>query len=248
MSALKKGFKIIDVVAAAGNSGLPFSRIVDQTEIPKATAHRLLNELVEMSALTLDPTTRCFRGSLLLARIGASVMADYDLRTVARPFLQALHDEVGHVATLGVRNNDSGVYIDKIESKDFGIRLHSEVGKTFPLHCTAMGKVLLSHAEPLVVRRLLSRKLEAYTANTITSAKQLRAELRQVNVNGYAIDDEEITRGLTCVAAPVFGADGNIAGAMSCTVPSYVASESGLEGKIDAVCRLAGKVSAGETL
>lgn len=52
-------------------------------------------------------------------------MPDYDLRTVARPFLHALHDEVGHVATLGVRNNDSGIYIDKIESKDFGIRLHS---------------------------------------------------------------------------------------------------------------------------
>jgi DNA-binding IclR family transcriptional regulator len=75
--------------------------------------------------LTLDPTTRCYRGGLSLARIGASVMPDYDLRTVARPFLHALHDEVGHVATLGVRNNDSGIYIDKIESKDFGIRLHS---------------------------------------------------------------------------------------------------------------------------
>ncbi len=248
MSALRTGFRIIDVVAAAGNGGLSFSRIVDQTKIPKATAHRLLNELVEMSALTLDPTTRCYRGGLLLARIGASVMADYDLRTVARPFLRALHEEVGHVATLGVRDHDSGVYVDKIESKDFGIRLHSEIGKSFPLHCTAMGKVLLSHADPSDVRRLLNRKLEAHTANTITNPKRLREELKQVNIQGYAIDDEEITRGLVCVAAPIFGVDGRIAGAISCTCPSHVGDERGIKTRIEAVCRLAGKASAGENL
>ena len=86
MSAFRKGFRIIEAVTAAGNAGLPFSRIVDQTGIAKATAHRLLNELVDLSALTLDPVTRCYRGGLVLARIGASVMADYDLRTAARPF------------------------------------------------------------------------------------------------------------------------------------------------------------------
>lgn len=245
MSALEKGFSIIDVVAAAGSTGLPFSRIVDHTEIPKATAHRLLNELVEMSALTLDPTTRRYRGGLLLARIGASVMADYDLRAVARPYLQALHDEVGHVATLGIRDHDSGVYVDKIESRDFGIRLHSEVGKTFPLHCTAMGKVLLSHADPSDIRRLLNRKLEAHTPKTITNPKKLRAELKQVYTQGYAIDDEEITRGLVCVAAPIFSVDGKVAGAISCTCPSHVADEGGIKTRIEAVRRFAEKASTG---
>jgi len=248
MSAISKGFKIIDAVTTAGKDGLTFSRIVEKTGVPKASAHRLLNELVELSALTLDPTTRCFRGGLLLARFGASVMADYDLRTVARPFLQALHDEFGHVATLGIRNQDSGVYIDKIEAKDFGFRLHSEVGKTFPLHCTAMGKVLLSHAEPSIVRRVTSRKLEAHTANTITDGKELREMLKQVKDRGYAIDDEEITRGLVCVAAPVFGVDGDIAGAMSCTFPSYIKSESSMQPKIDAVRQFARQASAGGRL
>jgi DNA-binding IclR family transcriptional regulator len=248
MSAISKGFTIIDVVTMAGAGGLPFSRIVEEAGVPKATAHRLLNELVELSALTLDPVTRCYRGGLLLARIGASVLADYDLRTVARPFLQALHDEVGHVATLGIRNNDAGVYIDKIESRDFGIRLHSEVGKSFPMHSTAMGKVLLSHAEPAVVRRILGRKLEAYAPNTITSATQLREELKQVKSDGYAIDNEEMTRGLVCVAAPIFGIDGEIAGAMSCTVPTYLYDEQSLDKNIDAVRRRAGQASAGESL
>lgn len=244
MSAISKGFQIVNAVTTAGSSGLTFARIVELTEIPKASAHRLLRELVGLSALTFDPDTRRYRGGLLLARIGASVMADYDLRTVVRPFLQALHEEVGHVATLGVRNHDSGVYVDKIESRDFGIRLHSEIGKTFPLHCTAMGKVLLSHAEAAEVRRVLDRKLEAFTPNTITSTKDLRKELKQVNMQGYAIDNEEITRGLVCVAAPIFGIDRKISGAMSCTFPSYIMGEGNIQLKIEAVCRLARQASS----
>lgn len=246
MSALRNGFKIIDAVTAVGRSGLVFSRIVDQTGIPKATVHRLLNDLVEMSALTLDEETRSYRGGLLLARIGATITADYDLRTVARPFLKALHDELGHVATLGIRDHDNGVYIDKIEAKGFGLRLHSEVGKTFPLHCTAMGKVLLSHADAATVRRITSRKLEAHTANTITDAGLLRKELRRVAKAGYAVDDEEITRGLVCVAAPVYGIDRKIAGAMSCTFPSYIAQEHGLDSAIGKVREFAKRASAHE--
>jgi len=246
MSALSKGFRIIEAVTAAGASGLPFAAIVTVTGVPKASAHRLLRELVEMSALTLDVPTRHYRGGLLLARIGASVTANYDLRAAARPALQLLHEEFGHVATLGILNNDSGVYIDKIESSSFGLRLHSEIGKSFPLHCTAMGKVLLSYSDAATVRRVTKRKLEAFTPQTITDTKQLRLELERVEAVGYAVDNEEITRGFVCVAAPIFGVDQKIAGAMSCTFPSYVKQERGIQLEVDAVRRRARQASAGQ--
>jgi DNA-binding IclR family transcriptional regulator len=245
MSALSKGFKIIDAVTAAGNSGLPFAGIVAATGVPKASTHRLLQELVELSALTLDAQTRRYRGGLLLARIGASITANYDLRDAVRPYLQMLHDAFGHVATLGVLNNDVGVYIDKIEASSFGLRLHSEIGKSFPLHCTAMGKVLLSCSDAALVRRVTKRKLEAFTPQTITDAKSLRQELKRVEADGYAVDNEEITRGFVCVAAPIIRIDRTIAGAMSCTFPSYLRQERGIQAEIDAVCRLAKQASAG---
>ncbi|MGI9235991.1 MAG: IclR family transcriptional regulator [Woeseiaceae bacterium] len=245
MGALSKGFKIIDAVTGAGSSGLPFAGIVEAADLPKATTHRLLRELVDLSALTLDEQTRHYHGGLLLARIGASVTASYDLRDAARPFLQALHDEFGHVATLGILNRDAGVYIDKIEASGFGLRLHSEIGKSFPLHCTAMGKVLLSYSDKVTVRRVTKRKLEAFTPQTITDAKKLRRELKKVKTDRFAVDDEEITRGFICVAAPVFGVDGEVAGAMSCTFPSYVRQERGMQAEIDAVCWQAEQASAG---
>ena len=235
MSSVSKAFAILDTVAESGSRGLPFARIVDNTGIPKASAHRLLRELVDLSALTFDASTRHYRGGVVLARLGAGASADFDLRSAARPHLEALQDETGHVATLGVRNDGAGVYVDKIEPDDFSIRLHSEIGKSFPLHCTGMGKVLLAHASNEDVRRISKRQLQSFTKNTITDAKRLREELEQVREQGYAIDREEITRGLMCVAAPIYDAHGEIAGAMSCTFQSYVNSDRGIQPEIGAV-------------
>lgn len=241
MSALSKGFEIITAVTAAGRTGLPFTEIVSATGIPKASAHRLLKELVELSALTLDAQTRRYRGGLLLARIGASVTANYDFRDAARPYLQQLLDETGHVVTLGVLNDDTGAYIDKIESASFGLRLHSEIGKSFPLHSTAMGKAMLAYSDAALIRRVTSRKLESFTPQTITNSARLRQELKQIRTDGYAVDDEEMTRGFICIAAPVFGIDQDVVGAMSCTLPSYVREEHGIQSQIEAVRRLAGQ-------
>lgn len=237
MSSVSKAFEILETVAESGSRGLPFARIVENTGIPKASAHRLLRELADLSVLSFDPNTRVYRGGMVLARLGAGVSADYDLRSAVRPHLEALQEETGHVATLGIRNDDEGVYIDKIEPSDFGLRLHSEIGKAFPLHCTAMGKVLLAHASAKDARRLSKRQLQAYTKHTITDARSLREELDYIRKSGYALDREEITRGLMCVAAPVYDARGEIAGAISCTFQSYIEADRGINGEIDAVTR-----------
>lgn len=228
MSALSNGFRIIEAVTDDG-AGLTFSEIVETTAVPKATAHRLLRELVELTALAYDESTRRYRGGLLLAGLGASVMQNYDVRRVVRPHLEALQEATGNVATLGILNGEHGVYVDKIEPAEFGIRLHSEIGKSFPLHCTAMGKVLLAHSDAATVNRVTRRKLKAYTANTMTDGKRLREELDVIARQGYAVDNEEITRGLVCVAAPIFGVDGSVQAAISCTVSSFDADDKYLE-------------------
>lgn len=239
MSSVTKAFEILETVAEAGSGGLPFARIVEQTGIPKASAHRLLHELSDISVLSFDPATRHYSGGMVLARLGAGVAIDYDLRRAARPYLESLQEATGHVATLGTRNDDEGVYVDKIEPNDFSIRLHSEIGKAFPLHSTAMGKVLLAHAPADVVRRICRRQLPAYTKYTITDSAELQRELERVRQDGYAFDREEITRGLMCVAAPIHGADGEIAGAMSCTFPSYIDADRSIDREIEAVVRSA---------
>ncbi len=234
MSALTKGFRVLEAVTAA-NTSLTFSEIVEATAIPKASVHRLLRELVELSALTYDESSRRYQGGLALAALGASVIANYDVRQTARASLERLHQTTGYVATLGIRDGERGTYIDKIEPAGFMIRLHSEVGKSFPLHCTAMGKILLAFSDAATISKVTRRKLKQYTSNTITDGKALRKELETVGENGFAVDREEITRGLVCVAAPIVGLDGCVDAAMSCTLSSFDATPEILE-------RIAGQV------
>lgn len=222
MASVTKAFTILTQVSSAGGSGLTFAEIVRRTDLPKASAHRLLKEMVEIGALIFDLSTRCYRCGLLLARLGAGVTAEYDIRTKARPHLVDLQKTTGQVATLGILNGDEGVYIDKVEGSDFGIRLHSEIGKAFPLHATAMGKILLAFGDGLLVEIIDNENLTAFTDKTITNRAMLIAECKKVREQGFAIDNEEITRGLVCIAAPVFGADGRCVGAISCTAPSYI--------------------------
>jgi DNA-binding IclR family transcriptional regulator len=235
MSALSKGFRIVQEVVDAGPDGVPFSAVVERTGIAKASAHRLLRELVELSVLNFEASRRRYHGGLLLAGLGARIIADYDLRKAVRHHLVALHEQTGFVATLGILGDGAGIYLDKIEARDFGIRLHSEIGKSFPLHCTAMGKVLLAHSDGKLLRRVAGRKLESHTANTIVRGSELRREVAEVAERGYAMDREEMTRGLMCVAAPVHGPDRQLAGAMSCTFPSYIDGEGGTSAVIRAV-------------
>jgi len=87
-------------------------------------------------------------------------------------------------------------HTDKIESHDYGIKLFSEVGKTFPLYCTALGKVLLAYGPAAERKRVLSLPMKPFTPKTITDARRLRQQLATVHEQGYALDSEEITRGI----------------------------------------------------
>ncbi len=243
MSAIGRAFDIIEAVVAKQPSGLSFSGVVAATDAPKASAHRLLKELVEIGVLTFEPETARYRGSLKLAALGSEVIAHFDLRALVHPHLQALHTATRHTANLGIRDGDAGIFLDKIEAQDYGIKLFSAVGKRFPLHCTGMGKILLAFAHPEETRRILAQPLESYTSATITDPDELRGELDKVRAQGYALDREEITRGVVCVAAPVFGSGNVVVGAVSVAFPSYVMSDRGIEAEIRAVLKQSSAMS-----
>ena len=100
MSTLRKAITIVETVVANQANGMTFAEIVAATGTPKASAHRILKELVTMGMLTFTPDTSRYRGSLKLASMGCSVTANFDLRTLVHPYLQKLHEATHHTANL----------------------------------------------------------------------------------------------------------------------------------------------------
>ena len=243
MNPLVKIFAIIENVVASQDVGVTYSEIVAALNLPKSSVHRILKDLTEIGYLNFNSETKKYFGSFRLAALGAEVMSQFHLRDHLRPFLLSLHRETEHTVNLGVLDGPVGVFVDKIESRDFGIKLFSEIGKTFPLHCTGLGKSLLAHCSESIIENLLNTKLEALTDRTITTPEGFRKELASIRNRGYAIDDQEITRGIMCAAAPVFGFDGKAICAISIAFPAFLKDDRGIEPEIEAIKKYAKQIS-----
>ena len=236
-STLTKAFTILETIVANQDAGLSLTEIIDRTGTPKSSTHRILSNLLNHGYLELDKETGKFRGALKLSALGSEVLARFDLRVHMRPHLMELHRTTGYTCSLAIRNGDTGVYIDRIESQVHGIRLFSNVGQTFPLRGGGLGKALLAYADRPETDEILKLPFEAFTPNTITDPDVFRQELEQVRKLGYAIERGEIIRGIMCIGAAILGAGGECVGAVSVTFPSYVEEERNLEHDIEAVKR-----------
>ncbi len=243
MNSSERIIRVIETVVSRQHTGIRFTEVVEETGIAKATVHRLLGELIDLGILTFSTESKRYRASLKLASLGAGVIANFNLRNHVHPQLIKLHQETKHTCNMGIKQGDVGIYTDKIESHDYGIKLFSEVGKTFPLYCTALGKVLLAYGPAAERKRVLSRPMKPFTPKTVTDARQLVQQLTTVREQGFALDCEEITRGIICIAAPVFGPHEDILCAISVTFPAYLAEERGIASDIEAVKRHASAIS-----
>ena len=243
MNPLTKIFSIIETVVARQDQGATYSEIVATLKLPKSSVHRALKDLTELGYLNFNPETKKYFGSFRIAALGAEIMSHFQLRDHVRPHLLELHRETDHTANLGVLDGTIGIFVDKIESRDFGIKLFSEIGKTFPLHCTGLGKALLAFSDDGTVSKILAQPLQGLTEKTITDPVFFHQELAFIRDRGFALDNEEITRGIMCVAAPVFGFKAEVVCAISITFPSYINGDRGIDSEVTAIKKYASRIS-----
>jgi DNA-binding IclR family transcriptional regulator len=241
--ALSKSFDILTKVIAHQREGISLSEIVHSNRLPKSSAYRILKTLTHLGYISFDPDTSKYKPTLKIAALGSQILENFDLKSRVRPYLLEVAREIGHTCNLVILDEDMAVFLDKIEVEEYGIKLFSTPGKRAPLHCTAVGKVLLASMPSEKRKQILSRGLPELTPNTITDPRKLEKELQDVLQRGFAVDREEITRGIMCIASPIRNPNGEVIAAFSITFPSFIAQEEGLERLQEEVKRYAGKIS-----
>ncbi|WP_055696185.1 IclR family transcriptional regulator [Streptomyces prasinopilosus] len=204
--------KALAILRAFGpaDSVLPLAELVRRTDLPKATVHRVAGDLVRHRLL--DRTAHGYRLSGGLFELGLRAAAERTLLELAMPFLQDLYERTHETVHLGVREGHEVVYIAKIGGHRQA-RAPSRTGGRMPMHCTALGKVLLAHAGEEEWTAVLNGPLERRTPRTVVAPGLLRGQLTRAVETGVAYEVEESTPGLLCVAAPVLAPDGRTAAA-----------------------------------
>ena len=213
IQALAKGLKILNLLEHSRN-GMGTTEIAKQLSIDKSSASRLLHTLANYGFVEQDDDSARYRLGPQLLTLGQQLLNRITLRDHARPYLHALVDKTGECAHLAIQAQRQALYIDQVESTA-ALRVESEIGTLSPLHCTALGKVMLAFADCRP-----PDELRPFTHRTVTDASMLKAQLTQTAKRGYAIDDEEYNYGVRCVAAPVYDHRGALVGAIGISGPA----------------------------
>ena len=166
------------------------------------------------------------------------VLGRLDLRDVARPHLQGIVRAKGMTATLSGPGERDAITVDFVQS-DASVQSVARLGRPSIGHATATGKVLLAfgRAQPP------SGQLNAYTRRTITDRKRLEAELARVSRQGYAEAAGEREPDLNAIAAPVFDADGELAGIVGVQGPASRFGREAMRTAVRPLVAAAGAVS-----
>lgn len=197
---------------------LPLAELVRRTGLPKGSVHRICADLVHHRLL--EKTEHGYRLAGGLFELGMRAAVERTLLEVAMPFLQDLYERTHETVHLGVREGTEVVYVAKIGGHRQA-RSPSRTGGRMPMHCTAIGKVLLAHAEPDVRAAVLGAPLVRRTPHTVVAPGLLEQQLERTLETGIAYEREESTPGLLCVGTPVLDADGRTAlAAISVTGPA----------------------------
>jgi DNA-binding IclR family transcriptional regulator len=176
--------------------------------------------------------------------LGRQAIDRLDVRTAAKSYLKALARESGESANLVALVNGRATCID-IEPSASVLSATNNVGDMIPLHATAAGKVLLAFLpEAGRAKTLASDPLVAHTPHTLTDAKELEVRLQQIALNGYAIDDEESTMGVRCVAAPICDHRGRAVASLSVSGPTMRVTWESVPALADLVKKAAADISA----
>lgn len=209
----------------------------------KSTVHRLLTTLCRRGYVVRSPQTDKYRLGLKAFEVGAHAIGVLGLRESAAPVLAELQAATRETVHLGVLDGWEVVYIDKIDSQQT-LRMYSRVGRRAPLHCTALGKVLLASMPESKLARFLRRRLKAYTPATIVDPARLAANLATVRRDGCALDNEEFELGLRCAAAPIRDLSGDVVASVGIAGPAVRLSAERLGAMAARVRHAAAAISA----
>ncbi len=203
------------------------TQIAEQLSLPKATAFRLVTALRERGYLAQDRPRGGYRLGARLLRLAVGARRQIGVARVAPPILRRLAQETGESCQASVREGDYALCVAREAAPDQKQwSLTGDVGTIFPLHATAVGKVLLAYASEANRQAYLAGPLAASTPHTVNAPDAVEAMLARVREQGYARDDEEFRVGLCAVAAPVSGADGGVIAAVGVTMLRQSKSES----------------------
>ncbi len=214
--------RMMSLLAALARHATPVNlkQLATETRLHPSTAHRILSVMVESRLVDrIEPGT--YRLGIRLLELGSLVKSRISVRQEAVPHMQTLHQALGETVNLSVRHDDEMVYIERTAAGASMMRVVQIIGGRAALHITAVGKLFLAQDGAERCSDYAKRTgLPKFTDNTFTDADSLAKELERIRRQGYAFDNEEAEKGVSCIGAGIYNDEGRLVAGLSVSAPS----------------------------
>jgi DNA-binding IclR family transcriptional regulator len=228
VQSLGRAFGILEEVARH-REGIGLAELSKLVGLHNSTTFHLARTMVSLGYLRQERDSKRYRIGRPLFALAASALDEIEMVNVATPVLEDLSRETGESGHFGVRMGDAVVVIARTSGPG-AFQLTERVGVVRPVHCTALGKIILASLRPDQLKRVLDRiELKPSTANSITDVATLMGEIEETRRTGVAFDDGEFNPEVRCIAVPVMDFTGQVVGALGISGPIWRLSNQALQ-------------------
>ena len=194
---------------------LSLTQLSTMLKIPKTTLISTLHVLEEYGYVYKVQGTKNYHLGFKVMELSYNVQSTLSIVQYALPLMESLQIQTGEIIYLTSHINGKVFYLECVYPSHRAIT-YSVSGKTLPMHCTGCGKAMLAYMPTEKVKSIVSQwGLPSFTKNTIADEDALFSELQAIRERGYAIDNEEETYNVRCIAMPICDPFGHAVGAMS---------------------------------
>jgi DNA-binding IclR family transcriptional regulator len=241
VQSVDRAVSVLEILAQRGEAGV--SEVAADIGVHKSTAFRLLAALEERELVEQTQERGKYRLGFGILRLASAVPGRLDVTRQARSVCERLAAQLGETVNIAVQRSNFVVNLDQARGPS-AVGTHNWVGELTPLHATSSGKVLLAYMTPEERREVLAASgLPRLTPHTITSQRELEAQVQAAARDGYASSIEELEEGLNAVAAPVRDHTGRVIAALSVSGPVYRFTEDRLRDVVPDVIAAAAAIS-----
>jgi IclR family transcriptional regulator, pca regulon regulatory protein len=229
VQSLERGLAVIRAFDAR-HPELTLSEVARICDLTRAAARRFLLTLADLGYVRTDG--RLFSLTPRVLELGYAFLSSLSLPDVAEPHLERLVAEVRESSSVSVLDGDDIVYVARVPTSRI-MTVAINVGTRFPAYATSMGRVLIAARPDDEIEAYLGRvTLTRLTARTVATVATLRAELRRVRQQGFAMVDQELEEGLRSLAAPIHDRTGTVVGAVNVSVHASRTSVQAMQSEL----------------
>lgn len=241
-STLIRAFTLLETIMKA-DKPLTSAYLAEDLDLPKATVHRIAQQLEEEGLLQREPNGKRFVGGTRLRKLATAILSNSVMTAARHTILQGLSQSINETVNLTALDGNELIYLDRIES-NWPYRIHLPVGSHLPLYCTAAGKLFLANMKPAWRNRYLQAvSLEKFTNKTILEIEQLRSQLEEIGEQHVGYDQGEYLDGMIALAVPVKDEKDEVCFAIAVHAPNARVTLDELKQHIPAVKEAAKKIA-----